>query len=527
MSRSLDLGNNWLMHARPLGSTNAGAISSGLEINARTTSLVLLLLLPIQLLIFALDFSSFYALYVVALSALLALCTYLVRKDAGWVFASVFFAAVCFQNLYLGVLLNFQSNPTLVPMLALIETKTAILFGGFAIVALHVIFSRTLAGWRADWGALCAGLFILVLCAGFLLSPAPGFSKIAEVRNLLAPVAAWYLGKFCVREERDFRRILGIVLATGVALSVVSLFELASNDFWGDYLQKDTLLALKGPTADDTDFLGVMVPRLYTGVGSPINASFIFSLLFLLTLYGKRYRLSSIFGIQSLLTFSKAGIGVGVVGLGIFMIRNQLTKATSWTRALWVAPAILLVLVSYLSIVGSDISDVTDLSSEGWSNTAVGHLRGLVGGLVQLPSAPWGHGLGVSGNMSEVGTAIGMTGSEDSDLDRRFEMGGESTIGTICYQLGILGFVSFAGWCLYGVRELFYASKRLQIILPCYAGLAMAGMAALLGVFISCFGSESAVVPQTGGIIFLLGGVLSGLDSITRRNRQLPSASPS
>jgi hypothetical protein len=517
----VEITNNWPVAG--LRSSQRPQSATRIRLDFRSSCLVLLLLLPIYLLVLRVEQPSFYFEFAVALCFVLSLCTYMLWKEAGWLFASVLVAAICLQNLYLGALLNFQTNPLLVPTLVLIETKTAILYGGFAAVVLYALRKRKRESWKSDRGTLCGIIFLVVLTVAYLLSSAPVFSKVAELRNLLCPIAAWYLGKFCVREEGDFRRVMGIVFAIGVVLSVISVLELTTTDLWGDYLQKGTLVGLKGPTADDTDFLGFGVMRLYTGVGSPINASFIFALLFLLALFLKRHFLASIFGIQSLLTFSKAGIAVGLFGLGAFLIRRYLTKAISWARILWVAPVILLLLGSYLSFVGSDWSDITDVSSQGWSNTAVGHIRGLVGGIVQLPSAPWGHGLGVSGNMSEVGTVIGMTGTDDSDPEHRFETGGESTIGTILYQLGILGFISFAGWCLYRVRELFYASKSLRPADPQYAHLALAAMAALLGVFISCFGSESAMVPQTGGIIFLLGGMVAGLNANLLCQAPIPS----
>jgi hypothetical protein len=495
------------------------AAGDRIGIDIKSTTLALLLLLPIYLLVLQADKPSFYLEFGITLFAILGLCTYLLWRQAGWLFPSLLVAAICFQNLYLGTLLNFQPSPLLMPMLVLIETKTAILYGGFVLATAYALRHAKSRNAQTDWGTMCGVLFICVLIGAFLFSPAPLFSRVANLRNLLAPVAAWYFGRFCVLRQSDFRKILRTVLTMGILLSIASAVELASDDLWGDYLQKDTLLELKGPTADETDFGAFMIRRLYTGVGSPINASFIFALLFLLALFVDRYWVAGIFGIQALLTFSKAGIAVAMVGITIFCMRTRVKESTSCTRALWLAPfTMLLMLLSYLAIVGSDFRDATDyLSVHEGSNSVVGHLRGLVGGIVQLPSAPWGHGLGVSGNMSELGTVIGMTGTEDSDPEHRFETGGESTIGTILYQLGLLGFISFAGWSLYRIRELFYACLNLRLAYPHYADLGLAAMAAMVGGFTVCFISESAMVPQTGGIIFLLGGIVAGTAEITHR----------
>jgi hypothetical protein len=503
----------------PTGRTSTKAGEHRVGIDIKCTTLSLLLLLPIYLLVLQVDQPSFYLEFAFALLAVLGFCTYALCKKAGWVFASILVTAISFQNLYLGTLLNFQPNPLLVPMLVLIESKTAILYSGFVVATALALRHGRIRNAKRDWGTVCGLLFIVVLLVAFLLSPAPLFSRVANLRNLLAPVAAWYFGKFCVLRKKDFRRILGVILATGILLSIASGLELVSHDLWGDYLQKDTLLELKGPTADETDFRAFMIGRLYTGVGSPINASFIFALLFLLALFIRRYWVAGIFGFQALLTFSKAGLAVALVGLPIFFMRARIKKSPSCARALWIAPAtLLLLLVTYFAMAGSDLRDATDyLSVHEGNNSAVGHIRGLVGGIVQLPSAPWGHGLGVSGNMSELGTVIGMTETQDSDPEHRFETGGESTIGTILYQLGIFGFISFTGWALYRIRELFYACRNLRITHPQFANVGLAAMAALVGGFTVCFISESAMVPQTGGIIFLLGGVVAGTSEITDR----------
>lgn len=487
------------------------------------TGLVLLLLLPVHLLVLSVNQPSFYSLYAVALFALMAFCAYMLWKKAGWVLASAFLVGVCFQNLFLGWLLNFQQEPELIPMLALVEIKTVILFAGFVVVLAYALLHRTQANYKTDWGTLCGIGFVIVVMLGYWLSPAPIFAKFAQIRNFLTPVAAWYVGKICIRVERDFRRILGVMLAVGVVLSLFSVIELLNKNFWIDYLQMRTLQELKGPTAYQTDFLGVLVDRLFTGVGSPINASFIIALLFLLALYLDRRFLAGVFGLETLLTFTKAGIMVAVAGVGVFLLRERLRKTKNWTGALWTVPVVLVLLGLYLGASGADLADVMDISAAGMSNSAVGHLRGLIGAIVQIPEAPLGHGVGVSGNMSEVGTFVGATSEADSDYEHRYEIGGESTIGTILYQLGVVGMIAIAIWCVYRLRELFGIFQRLQVPSPWYSRSALAAMAALLGVLMSSFGSESAMVPQTGGLVFLVGGLVSGLNSAAFSQMKLRS----
>ena len=124
-------------------------------INVKSTTLPLLLVLPIFLLVLRVDQPSFYFDFGFALLAVLGFCTYALCKQAGWVFASLLVTAICFQNLYLGTLLNFQPNPLLVPMLVLIETKTAILYGGFVVATTLALRHGRFRSKKRDWGTVC------------------------------------------------------------------------------------------------------------------------------------------------------------------------------------------------------------------------------------------------------------------------------------------------------------------------------------------------------------------------------------
>src|ERR1700751_1595098 len=172
-----------MCHTLPMNSSLSAApmIPKAAEhrigINVKSTTLPLLLVLPIFLLVLRVDQPSFYFDFGFALLAVLGFCTYALCKQAGWVFASLLVTAICFQNLYLGTLLNFQPNPLLVPMLLLIETKTAILYGGFAVVAVYTFCYQKSGNWRTDWGSMCVVLFVLVVTVAFLFSLAPMFSR--------------------------------------------------------------------------------------------------------------------------------------------------------------------------------------------------------------------------------------------------------------------------------------------------------------------------------------------------------------
>jgi hypothetical protein len=107
-------------------------------------------------------------------------------------------------------------------------------------------------------------------------------------------------------------------------------------------------------------------------------------------------------------------------------------------------------------------------TSEGAST----HLRGLTSGLEEMVDSPLGRGLGETGNW---GRTVGA--------------GNESTVGVIAAQLGVIGFVLYAGFFAAVIISLVVAAWQrtgLWSDLP----LVLAG--AMLGLFIVSWVSESA-----------------------------------
>jgi hypothetical protein len=454
---------------------------------------------------------SFFYYYALMVLGLIFVCFVSTQAEGGWLFSALFFGAVCFQNLFLGALLGIPLALKKDPILFMVEIKTVLLFAGWAAFLLDVFRRRiSLKRERIEFGGIAGIAFALLVATSFVISPGSLFGRASYVRNFLSPVAGWYLGKLAVQKKRNFDRIVGIMLSIGLLLSIVSVIELINPRLWIDYLQMDLLLQYKGPTAEYTDFLGYGVRRLFTGVGTPINASFIFSLLFLLGLFTRRYWLAGLFGLQAFLTFAKAGMLVAFVGTLLFVFRHQIEKGRSWKRAALISvPGFLLLTIAYFRFVGATTSQMTATGSQGiYSNSAVGHVQGLVGGLMDLPRAPLGRGLGTSGNMNEVGANIDYS---QADYAERYAGGAESSIGVMLYQLGMLALIFFFAWCFARMKELFLAFRKFRLGYPQYANVALAALAACLGVLLAAFVSEAGLVPQTAGVIFMFGGMVSSL----------------
>jgi hypothetical protein len=469
------------------------------------------------------SFLRYYALMVVAL---IFTCFVSLQAEGGWLFSTLFFAAVCFQNLFLGAFLGIPSALKKNPILLMVEIKTVLLFAGWGAFLLEAFRRRiSLKRERTEFGGIPGIAFALLIAVSFVISPGSLLGRAGYVRSFLSPLAGWYLGKLAVQKKHNFDRIVGVTLLVGLLLSIVSIVELINPRVWVDYLQLDLLIAYKGSTAEYTDFLGYTVRRLFTGVGTPINASFIFSLLFLLALAIRRYWLAGLFGLQAFLTFAKAGMLVAFVGTLLFIFRHQIEKGRSWKRAVAISlPAFLFLTIFYFRFVGATTSQMTATGWQGmYSNTAVGHVEGLVGGLRGALRAPLGRGLGTSGNMAEVGSTIDYSWTDYRD---RYAGGAESSVGVILYQLGLFGLIFLFAWYFRRMQELFFAFRQLMRTHPAYAGLALAGLGACLGDILAQVFSESALVPQTAGVIFMFGGMVANLAVITSKEERSARGAP-
>jgi hypothetical protein len=244
-----------------------------------------------------------------------------------------------------------------------------------------------------------------------------------------------------------------------------------------------------------------------------------------MALFMRRYWLAGLFGLQAFLTFVKAGLVVAIAGTLLFIFRHQIEKGRSWKRAAFISvPVFLLLTFAYFRFVGATTSQMT---ASGWqgvsSNSAVGHVQGLVGGFRGAFRAPLGRGLGTSGNMDEVGANINSDYSR-TDYGERFAGGAESTVGVILYQLGLFGLIFLFAWYFKRMRELFFAFRQLMHAHPMYASLALAGLGACLGDILAQIFSESAIVPQTAGVIFMFGGMVSSLAILTAKETKAAPA---
>jgi hypothetical protein len=142
-------------------------------------------------------------------------------------------------------------------------------------------------------------------------------------------------------------------------------------------------------------------------------------------------------------------------------------------------------------------------TSEGAST----HLRGLTSGLEEMVDSPLGQGLGETGNW---GRTVGA--------------GNESTVGVIAAQLGVIGFVLYAGFFAAVIISLVVAAWRRTGL---WSDLPLVVAGAMLGLFIVSWVSESASGLLGNAFYLLFAGWLLAMATSTTdrlRWRWLPDA---
>ncbi len=121
---------------------------------------------------------------------------------------------------------------------------------------------------------------------------------------------------------------------------------------------------------------------------------------------------------------------------------------------------------------------------------AVAHINGLNSGLEQMVRDPLGLGLGAAGAWSEAP-----------------EVGSESTVGTLAAQLGVIGFALWLAFYTTVVASLVQAGLKLrQAGQTVWSEVNLVLGAALLGLFISAWFSESASGLLGNAFFFLFAG---------------------
>jgi hypothetical protein len=498
----------------------------GVSLEFRRAVIGLLLITPLYALVLKSDGLYFSLELALGLGLLLGLALRRwKRRREGWILVSVFLGAALFQNLILGIFLGFGVPGSAFPVLVLIELKTLLLYGGAFLLTVFSL-RRKRMNLLEVLGGKAGVLFVAWMLLSLLVSPASWFSKIAYLRSFLAAFAGWQLGKLSVRRVLDFDRSIGVFLVMGIFVALFSAVEFFSPDIWTNQLHLGVLTAVKGPVSNITDFFGVIGHRLFTAIGTPINAGFIVGAMLLFAWSLNRRRLTLAFLSELVLTFAKSGMLATLVGGAVlFGVKRKIRSAEFRRYALYGVLGAGALVVLYLKYLGVSLSDIT--TTEMQANTAVGHVVGLVTSMQDLVLHPFGRGLGMGGNWTSVGQIVGFTARTRQSATAFLFHGSESDVGALLYQLGIVGLAAFLAWCGARFRELIAVYNSLRISFPVHARLALAALGICLGVLIASLFTEAAYSPQVSGLVFMFGGLAVGLGSVVGLNRPPGAGLPS
>lgn len=175
-------------------------------------------------------------------------------------------------------------------------------------------------------------------------------------------------------------------------------------------------------TYDYFDYVGVLERMASLFILDPLLFAHAIALPLVYGLITRRLDLIVLFGGAMLLTFSKGGWLVTVLAMLLYAAWNL--------RSSWFSSAVFAVLGGgVLLIAGQALGSASSLR----------HSEGLLGALKQLPSNPWGSGIGTGGNLA-LREVRHFLGERSADFGA---YGAESYVGSQIVQLGIFGLASY------------------------------------------------------------------------------------
>lgn len=422
--------------------------------------------------------------------------------------ATLFVAIIAFQNLFIGLSLNLNMEVSLNSIMLLISFSSM-----YPVVAAITVFfiERMRGGVRQspylfEWIALG---FMFFASLYFFKDTSPLFAKFGYLRNFTVFFFIYLLGRYAVKDRDSVNGFIKFIFVFGFFLCVFGFIErfILSDRFWLDIVNiwrigEAKNLSYRGkilPGVFDTDFLGVVIYRLASTFGEPVNASYFFSFVTVLAFIRRKVLLAVFFAITLALTFGKGGILV--CGSAIAVI---VASRISFKKVFTFKKTVIILLVFIPAIL---------FYARAFRGSTLPHVAGLMSIKDSLLNSPFGHGLGSGGNWGRVFDPYKWKGIKHIS-------GAESQVGVICYQLGIIGFLLYLYFFKTVINHFFSRSttfrKNGDSALAQYNLFVAASLA---GLFMASFFQENTFGPQAGGVFFLFMGIVEQLNRIVINER--------
>lgn len=396
----------------------------------------------------------------------------------------IFFTCFIFVQNILLVLCANKFTPTTNTLYSL--SKEIMLYA-FCLKSLFVVKDRK----AKCFIVIIAALYILLNVVSFFRSDAEFMSKVISIRQLFLPFVCFFFGYFLEIDEKKKKRLFDLIVVLSIITAIMGFFDffIFKDTIWSK-LPFDVYQANKGAefdlyhgvplnfyTWDFTDVFGVVVRRLVSIQADPLTTAHFLFLGFVLTSFSNlkhKKIIKWILFLAAMLTFSK-GVYIGFLVYFVLMILKRLSYKQF--RNLFIIAVV--VAIALFSTAVSIISKVAPNSS------IMIHIRGLLNGFVN--TSLFGYGVGKAGVMVSIKTGIE-------------RLTGESYIGIVLAQLGIVGFLLYLVFTVCLIFRLYYfysTYNKKDVFIP---------ICLLLAVFLESFFSESSVGLVATGLYFVLAG---------------------
>jgi hypothetical protein len=397
------------------------------------------------------------------------------------------------QNIYLGLLS---------PSLSHEEIQTLILINfllaGLFCAALMIYSGRpNIVRTQTMW------ILILTACWAVMTFGAFGGdiqTALASLRNDLNPPMFAFLGAALARFVVP-RRLMVYISLIALAVTAFGFYEIFINPHvWtslniADLWEKKDLpinpVTGLPPNWYSSETIGSGVLRRMTSTfADPVNLGTFLFLGFMTSWYLRWWWLRLAIFVAMFLTVSKGAL----IGLLVFWVIRSRYSRSAVSFGVVVAGAV----VIGLAFIAYSLADS--------SGSLLVHVHGFTDGFEQLPSHPFGSGLGTTGVLASLTSANGPTAVAESGL------------GVIAAQLGIIGLGLFAWLCVVIHRGISGLADQRERIL---------GFTLLYAIILNIAFNEVALSPNSSAGYFMILGILaaSGATQLADKDRPRGHAS--
>lgn len=336
-------------------------------------------------------------------------------------------------------------------------------------------------------GIVIAGIVIygavLMALNGNAMAPA-----IASLRNLISPMLFLCLA-FIAGPRVDFERYARAFLVLGGVVIAAGIVEYTNPTFWIT-LDLSTLWMKKGIDVQPSTGLplnfyaseqlvpGEFIRRMAGPFADPVNFGTFLFCLFCVAWYLRSRLLKASSVVAIVLAVSKGGL----LGLLVFLAVWSKKHRSTFEHVLAIILAV---------VVGVAFLEFSESNSTG---SVDAHTGGLLAALVNLPSAPQGHGLGGTGVLSSL------VSNDPSAVNKEIT---ETGLGMVIGQLGIVGI----GLYIYFFTGVVRMTTRVH---DDRSGVVATTL--VLAFLANCAFNEVALSPNSSAAYFIIIGLLVSRD---------------